>query len=79
MLAHVRLNYALSHETYESPRMTRELQDSGFANGRRRTARLMRENGSMPDRNGGSTAPRIASMPFWSRPISSIRVLQRLG
>jgi putative transposase len=45
MLAHVRSAYALSHETYGSPRMTRELQDSGFAIGRRRTARLMRENG----------------------------------
>jgi transposase InsO family protein len=28
-----------------SPRMTRELQDGGLAVGRRRTARLMRENG----------------------------------
>jgi transposase InsO family protein len=45
MLAHVRSAYTLSHETYGSPRMTRELQDSGFAIGRRRTARLMRENG----------------------------------
>jgi putative transposase len=44
MLAHVRSAYALSHETYGSPRMTRELQDSGFAIGRRRTARLMPEN-----------------------------------
>jgi transposase InsO family protein len=45
MLAHLRSAYALSHETYGSPRMTRELRDSGFAIGRRRTARLMRENG----------------------------------
>lgn len=45
MLAHVRSAYALSHETYGSPRMTRELQDRGLAIGRRRTARLMRENG----------------------------------
>ena len=45
MLAHVRSAYALSHETYGSPRMMRELRDSGFAIGRRRTARLMRENG----------------------------------
>lgn len=35
----------LSNGTYGSPRMTRELQDSGLAVGRRRTARLMRENG----------------------------------
>lgn len=45
MLAHVRSAFALSNGTYGSPRMTRELQDDGFAIGRRRTARLMRENG----------------------------------
>jgi putative transposase len=45
MLAHVRSAYSLSNETYGSPRMTRELQDQGFAVGRRRIARLMRENG----------------------------------
>lgn len=45
MLAHVSSADALSHETYGSPRMTRELQDRGFAIGRRRTPRLMRENG----------------------------------
>jgi HTH-like domain len=45
MLAHVRSAFALSNGTYASPRMTRELQDEGFAIGRRRTARLMRENG----------------------------------
>lgn len=45
MLAHVRSAYSLSNETYGSPRMTRELQDQGFAVGRRRVARLMRENG----------------------------------
>ena len=45
MLAHVRSLFALSNGTYGSPRMTRELQDNGFAIGRRRTARLMRENG----------------------------------
>jgi putative transposase len=44
MLAHVRSAFALSNGTYGSPRMTRELQDDGFAIGRRRTARLMREN-----------------------------------
>jgi putative transposase len=45
MLAHVRSAFALSNGTYGSPRMTRELQDDGLAIGRRRTARLMRENG----------------------------------
>jgi transposase InsO family protein len=44
LLAHVRSAFALSNGTYGSPRMTRELQDNGFAVGRRRTARLMREN-----------------------------------
>jgi putative transposase len=45
LLAHIRSAFALSHETYGSPRMTRELQDEGLQVGRRRTARLMRENG----------------------------------
>jgi putative transposase len=45
LLAHIRSAFTGSHETYGSPRMTRELQDEGFDIGRRRTARLMRENG----------------------------------
>ena len=45
LLAHVRSAFALSNGTYGSPRLTRELQDAGLAVGRRRTARLMRENG----------------------------------
>jgi putative transposase len=45
LLAHVRSAFTLSNGTYGSPRMTRELQDNGLAVGRRRTARLMRENG----------------------------------
>lgn len=45
LLAHVRSAFAQSNGTYGSPRMTRELQDDGFAIGRRRTARLMRTNG----------------------------------
>jgi putative transposase len=45
LLAHIRSAFALSNETYGSPRMTRELQESGLRVGRRRTARLMRENG----------------------------------
>jgi helix-turn-helix protein/transposase len=45
LLAHVRSAFALSNGTYGSPRMTQELRDSGLTVGRRRTARLMRQNG----------------------------------
>jgi putative transposase len=45
LLSHVRTAFALSNGTYGSPRMTRELRDDGYAVGRRRTARLMRDNG----------------------------------
>jgi transposase InsO family protein len=56
MLAHVRSAFSLSNGTYGSPRMTRELQDDGFPIGRRRTARLMRENG-MQDQDFAATGP----------------------
>jgi putative transposase len=45
LLAHIRSAFARSKGTYGSPRMARELQDEGLEVGRRRTARLMRENG----------------------------------
>ena len=45
LLAPVRSAFALSRGTYGSPRMTRELQEAGLVVGRRRTARLMRDNG----------------------------------
>lgn len=45
LLAHVRSAFALSNGTYGSPRMTRELRESGVTVGRRRIARLMRDNG----------------------------------
>lgn len=45
LLAHVRSAFAVSNGTYGSPRLMHELRDNGLAIGRRRTARLMRENG----------------------------------
>ena len=45
LLAHIRAAFAGCNETYGSPRMMYELRDLGFAVRRRRTARLMRENG----------------------------------
>jgi len=41
----IRAVHAESRGTYGSPRTTRELQDVGLEVGRRRTARLMRDNG----------------------------------
>jgi len=45
LLAYIREAFRLSHGTYGSPRMTMELQSQGLCAGRRRIARLMRENG----------------------------------
>ena len=45
ILAHIRNHFALSRETYGSPRMYVELYEEGSAAGRRRVARLMRQNG----------------------------------
>ena len=45
LLAHITNAFSLSNETYGSPRMTVDLKAEGFAVGRRRVARLMRDNG----------------------------------
>jgi putative transposase len=42
LLAHVRSAFALSNETYGSPRLTRELQDQGLSIGRRRFQAALR-------------------------------------
>ena len=73
MLAHFRSAFALSNGTYGSPRMTRELQDDGFAIGRRRTARLMRGTACVAGRSGGSNARPTASIAGRSPRTSSTR------
>ena len=45
LLAHIRAAFTQSNETYGSPRMVYELREAGFDVGRRRVARLMREDG----------------------------------
>ena len=45
LLARIREAFRLSHGTYGSPRMSMELKDRGLGAGRRRIARLMREDG----------------------------------
>jgi putative transposase len=45
LLAHIRSQFASSHETYGAPRMHVELKEDGVDVGRHRVARLMRDNG----------------------------------
>ena len=44
LLAHIRLQFSTSNETYGSPRMHVELNEEGLAVGRHRVARIMRDN-----------------------------------
>ena len=80
LLAHVRSAFALSNSTYGSPRMTRELRDSGLTVGRRRIARLMRDNGACRlGRSGGSSGPRTAITLGRSRRTCLIRTSRQQG
>ncbi len=74
-LAHIRSQFALSHETYGSPRMTIELQEDGLEIGRHRVALLMRENNlkalqkrrykkTTDGDHGGPVAPNILDQDF---------------
>jgi putative transposase len=45
LMAHVRIAFAESAETYGAPRLLRELQEAGLPTSRKRVARLMREDG----------------------------------
>lgn len=75
LLAHIRSQFATSHETYGSPRMTVELQEDGVKVGRHRVARLMRDNGlkalqkrcykkTTDSHHGGPVAPNILDQDF---------------
>ncbi|WP_311769170.1 IS3 family transposase [Novispirillum itersonii] len=75
LLAHIRSQFATSHETYGSPRMTVELQEGGVEVGRHRVARLMRDNGlkalqkrrykkTTDSHHGGPVAPNILDQDF---------------
>ena len=77
LLAHVRSAFSLSHETYGSPRMTHEVREQGLMAGRRRVARLMRENGlkaRQPQRYRRTTDSRSYARPrphVWPAPVRS--------
>ena len=45
LMAHVRIAFAESGETYGAPRVFRELRESGFPTSTKRVARLMRQDG----------------------------------
>ncbi|MBL0407184.1 transposase [Microvirga aerilata] len=65
MLVHIRSAFARPHGNYGSPRLTRELQV-----GRRRTARLLRENGlkALQRRRFKCTTDSQHGFPYRSQP-----------
>jgi putative transposase len=75
LLAHIRAQFATSHDTYGSPRMTVELKEEGLQVGRHRVARLMRDNDlkalqkrrykkTTDSHHGGPVAPNVLAQDF---------------
>ncbi len=84
ILAHIRNHFALSRETYGSPRMHIELCEEGIVVGRHRTARLMCENGLKARQKTLSSAQQtviivnLSPQIFWIR-ISRVKHQIRNG
>ena len=75
VLAHIRNQFALSRQTYGSPRIHVELCEEGISVGRHRTARLMRENNLKAGQKTRSKGRRTAVTASLSLPICWIRTL----
>jgi transposase InsO family protein len=69
LMAHVRIAFAESGETYGAPRLLHELQAEGLPTSQKRVARLMREAGlrARPRRSRRGCRPRIPITPSRSR------------